>query len=141
MASPLRGTTNAAYPSGRAIDTPVGIVNRSPGPEHHGLGGAQVGAGVARVRVGGRERGDDRDVDGIGHVSRVVQKSDRIGVMDLYRERLWATPWLFISTLLVIPAIMLVFAPINLTVGVRAGDPGVRRVGRLPGHDGARRSA
>ena len=38
--------------------------------------------------------------------------------MDLYRERLWATPWLFISTLLVIPAIMLVFAPINLTVGV-----------------------
>ncbi len=38
--------------------------------------------------------------------------------MDLYRERLWATPWLFISTLLVIPAIMLVFAPINLAVGV-----------------------
>ncbi|MGN7798582.1 DUF3093 domain-containing protein [Leifsonia sp. 22587] len=38
--------------------------------------------------------------------------------MDLYRERLWATPWLFISTLLVIPAIMLVFAPINFSVGV-----------------------
>jgi hypothetical protein len=38
--------------------------------------------------------------------------------MDLYRERLWATPWLFIATLLVIPAVMLVFAPINLTVGV-----------------------
>ena len=38
--------------------------------------------------------------------------------MDLYRERLWATPWLFISTLLVIPAVMLVFAPINFTVGV-----------------------
>ncbi|ANF30956.1 hypothetical protein A0130_04025 [Leifsonia xyli] len=38
--------------------------------------------------------------------------------MDLYRERLWATPWLFISTLLVIPAIMLVFAPINFAVGV-----------------------
>jgi hypothetical protein len=38
--------------------------------------------------------------------------------MDLYRERLWATPWLFISTLLVIPAVMLVFAPINITVGV-----------------------
>lgn len=38
--------------------------------------------------------------------------------MDLYRERLWATPWLFISTLLVIPAVMLVFAPINLVVGV-----------------------
>lgn len=38
--------------------------------------------------------------------------------MDLYRERLWATPWLFISTLLIIPAVMLVFAPINFTVGV-----------------------
>ncbi|WP_314147920.1 DUF3093 domain-containing protein [uncultured Leifsonia sp.] len=37
---------------------------------------------------------------------------------ELYRERLWATPWLFISTLLVIPAVMLVFAPINFTVGV-----------------------
>jgi hypothetical protein len=38
--------------------------------------------------------------------------------MDLYRERLWATPWLFISTLLVIPAVMLVFAPINFAIGV-----------------------
>ena len=38
--------------------------------------------------------------------------------MDLYRERLWATPWLFISTILVVPAVMLVFAPINFTVGV-----------------------
>jgi hypothetical protein len=38
--------------------------------------------------------------------------------MDLYRERLWATPWLFLSTLLVIPAVMLVFAPIDFAVGV-----------------------
>ena len=38
--------------------------------------------------------------------------------MDLYRERLWATPWLFISTILVVPAVMLVFAPINFPVGV-----------------------
>jgi|SRR6185437_16768023 hypothetical protein len=38
--------------------------------------------------------------------------------MDLYRERLWATPWLFISTILVVPAVMLVFAPINFAVGV-----------------------
>ncbi|AAT88904.1 hypothetical protein ATY41_01765 [Leifsonia xyli subsp. xyli] len=38
--------------------------------------------------------------------------------MDLYRERLWATPWLFVSTLLVVPAAMLVFAPINVTAGV-----------------------
>jgi hypothetical protein len=38
--------------------------------------------------------------------------------MDLYRERLWATPWLFVSTILVVPAVMLVFAPINFVFGV-----------------------
>jgi hypothetical protein len=38
--------------------------------------------------------------------------------MDLYRERLWAAPWLYISTALVIPASILVLAPINLPVGV-----------------------
>jgi hypothetical protein len=38
--------------------------------------------------------------------------------MDLYRERLWAAPWLFISTALVIPASLIVFAPINWLAGV-----------------------
>ncbi|KRC49890.1 hypothetical protein ASE16_14550 [Leifsonia sp. Root227] len=38
--------------------------------------------------------------------------------MDLYRERLWAAPWLYISTALVIPATILVFAPINMVVGI-----------------------
>jgi hypothetical protein len=38
--------------------------------------------------------------------------------MDLYRERLWAAPWLFISTALVIPASLIVFAPINWIAGV-----------------------
>jgi len=36
----------------------------------------------------------------------------------IYRERLWPSPWLFISTALVIPASLLVFLPINQTVGV-----------------------
>ena len=36
----------------------------------------------------------------------------------IYRERLWAAPWLFISTALVIPASLLVFLPINQMVGV-----------------------
>jgi hypothetical protein len=35
-----------------------------------------------------------------------------------YRERLWPAPWLFLSTALVIPASLLVFLPINTTVGV-----------------------
>lgn len=38
--------------------------------------------------------------------------------MTIYRERLWAAPWLFISTALVIPACLLVFLPINFTAGV-----------------------
>ena len=36
----------------------------------------------------------------------------------LYREKLWPAPWLFISTALVIPASLLVFLPINASVGV-----------------------
>jgi hypothetical protein len=38
--------------------------------------------------------------------------------MTIYREKLWPAPWLFISTALVIPASLLVFLPINQTVGI-----------------------
>ncbi|NQX10162.1 DUF3093 domain-containing protein [Microbacteriaceae bacterium VKM Ac-2855] len=38
--------------------------------------------------------------------------------MQLYREKLWPTPWVFVATALVIPASILVFAPINFTAGV-----------------------
>ncbi|MDY0912688.1 DUF3093 domain-containing protein [Rathayibacter festucae] len=38
--------------------------------------------------------------------------------MPSYRERLWPAPWLFVSTALVIPASILVFAPIDLFAGV-----------------------
>jgi len=38
--------------------------------------------------------------------------------MLVYRERLWPSLWLFLSTALVIPASLLVFAPISLAVGV-----------------------
>ena len=38
--------------------------------------------------------------------------------MTNYREKLWPAPWLFISTALVIPASLLVFLPINQTVGI-----------------------
>ena len=37
--------------------------------------------------------------------------------MTIYRERLWPAPWLFLSTALVIPASLLVFVPIDVTVG------------------------
>lgn len=35
-----------------------------------------------------------------------------------YREHLWPGPWIFVSTALIIPACLLVFLPINSTVGV-----------------------
>nr|WP_181716050.1 DUF3093 domain-containing protein [Cryobacterium sp.]QJS06328.1 membrane protein [Cryobacterium sp.] len=38
--------------------------------------------------------------------------------MYYYRERLWPSPSIFISTALVIPASLLVFLPINTTVGI-----------------------
>jgi len=38
--------------------------------------------------------------------------------MTTYRERLWPAPWLFIATALVLPATLLVFVPINFTLGV-----------------------
>lgn len=38
--------------------------------------------------------------------------------MTTYSEKLWPAPWLFISTALVMPASLLVFVPINFTVGV-----------------------
>jgi hypothetical protein len=38
--------------------------------------------------------------------------------MTIYRERLWASAWVFISTALVIPASLLVFLPINFAAGV-----------------------
>ena len=36
----------------------------------------------------------------------------------MYRERLWAAPWLYFATALIIPACLLVFAPINFVAGV-----------------------
>ena len=38
--------------------------------------------------------------------------------MTFYRERLWASVWVYLTTALVIPASLLVFLPINFTAGV-----------------------
>ena len=40
--------------------------------------------------------------------------------MTIYRERLWPSVWLFLATALIIPASLLVFLPINPTVGIIA---------------------
>ncbi|MEO6943004.1 MAG: DUF3093 family protein, partial [Terrimesophilobacter sp.] len=38
--------------------------------------------------------------------------------MTIYRERLWASAWLYVAMALVIPASLLVFWPINEMVGI-----------------------
>ncbi|TPW70877.1 DUF3093 domain-containing protein [Schumannella sp. 10F1B-5-1] len=40
--------------------------------------------------------------------------------MEIYRERLSPTPWLFVATALLIPASLLVFLPISMVAGVVA---------------------
>jgi hypothetical protein len=41
--------------------------------------------------------------------------------MTLFRERLYAAPWLFVACVLVVPAALAVFWPINRTVGIVIG--------------------
>lgn len=38
--------------------------------------------------------------------------------MIVYRERLWPSAWTFLAALLIVPAAIFVFAPINVAVGV-----------------------
>ncbi|HNP15080.1 MAG TPA: DUF3093 domain-containing protein [Terrimesophilobacter sp.] len=38
--------------------------------------------------------------------------------MTLYREKLWASAWLYLAMALVMPASLLVFLPINVAVGI-----------------------
>ncbi|GAA2024792.1 DUF3093 domain-containing protein [Agromyces tropicus] len=38
-----------------------------------------------------------------------------------YRERLWPTPWIYLSSLLLIPASILVLAPVSLPAGIVTG--------------------
>lgn len=35
-----------------------------------------------------------------------------------YRERLWPSPWIFLGCALIVPAVIMVFAPINFIVGI-----------------------
>ncbi|WP_139416971.1 DUF3093 domain-containing protein [Agromyces laixinhei] len=38
-----------------------------------------------------------------------------------YREKLWPTPWMFIISLLLIPASILVLAPVSMPAGIATG--------------------
>lgn len=93
----------------------------------------QVGSGVTGVRIAGHVVPEMEYFYAFGHLTRLVQ-NDRSpekpcassgppniwcnGGMTIYRERLWAAPWVFLATALVIPAALLVFLPINAVVGI-----------------------
>ncbi|WP_448004883.1 DUF3093 domain-containing protein [Agromyces bauzanensis] len=38
-----------------------------------------------------------------------------------YREKLWPTPWIYIATLLLVPASILVLAPVSMPAGIATG--------------------
>lgn len=38
-----------------------------------------------------------------------------------YREKLWPTPWIYVASLLLIPASILVLAPVSLPAGIATG--------------------
>jgi hypothetical protein len=38
-----------------------------------------------------------------------------------YREKLWPTPWIYIATLLLVPASILVLAPVSMPAGIVTG--------------------
>lgn len=38
--------------------------------------------------------------------------------MTIYRERLWSSAWLYLATALVIPASLIIFWPINVSIGI-----------------------
>lgn len=85
--------------------------------QHRVNGGAQVSARIARMGVCRNGISDNKNLDRICHVTRVVQKSDRIEIMQRYRERLHPSVVTLIPVILIIPASILVFAPINFVAG------------------------
>jgi len=38
-----------------------------------------------------------------------------------YREKLWPTPWIYLSSLLLVPASILVLAPVSMPAGIATG--------------------
>jgi hypothetical protein len=41
--------------------------------------------------------------------------------MPEYREKLWPTPWIYLSSLLLVPASILVLAPVSMPAGIATG--------------------
>lgn len=83
-----------------------------------GLGRTQVRTGVARVGVARNRLAGEQNVHYFGHVSRLVQITGKNRVMTQFREKLWPAPGWFVATALVIPASLLVLAPISMLAGI-----------------------
>ncbi|TQO21200.1 DUF3093 family protein [Rhodoglobus vestalii] len=116
-------------------DIPVGKCQRYPGGNSASFARServtarcvQVCASIAGVGILRHLSPGDKYLNVVNHESRLVQKCRELatqttksvcnGEVIIYRERLWPTAWLYLSTALTIPASILVFMPINIIAG------------------------
>ncbi len=83
------------------------------------FGRHQIGTSIARVSIKWLGRARHQHIDVLRHALRLVH--GRMDVMNTYRERLWPSPWIVVIAALAIPASLLTFAAINVTVGAITG--------------------
>ena len=104
--------------------TPVPTSARCPGSRRSSLGGDEIRARVAGMRVSRNVGGDNEDVHSFSHATRVMQKtvsSVRGSAASPYRERLSPSLWVIVSAAVAAPMAALVFAPIDTTLALVAG--------------------
>lgn len=96
------------------------------GRQRHGIGRHEIGAGVPWVCVIRLVVGLQQYLNRFGHPLRLGHcapvRTFRQAHLDtlrrMYRERVWPTPTWFLAAGLLVPAVILALAPINLTLGI-----------------------
>lgn len=90
--------------------------------ETDGLGRDEIRARVPGMGVGRNVGGDNGDVHGFGHSTRVMQKTQNDPrVSPAYRERLSPSLWAIVSAAVVAPMAALMFVPLDKTLALVAG--------------------
>jgi len=86
----------------------------------NGLRRHQIRSGVAGVGVTGHHRGDNGDINGISHPTRLMQNIDP-DARTRYRERLSPSLWLLVTVALAGPMVALIFVPVGSTIALVVG--------------------
>lgn len=115
-------------PASRDDERGVAVRQRDPytgrhqrpvaGGEVDGFGRHKVGTGVAGVGVTGHDCGDNGDINGFSHPTRLMQNSD---ARPRYRERLSPSLWLLVTVALAGPMASLVVVRLNSTIALMVG--------------------